>query len=711
MNAHNLRSWRVVPGLVIVASLLLSGAAMASAPEVAPTPPQAGPSGPAAPVGTEDGGAEVLDVGAEFSSATVPPGTSGALPYTSDSAWNFYNKMRAAGYTGPHSFIFGNNMAWASDWTRAALGGNENGWVDNVDIMFFHDHGSNGAMWFPWGTAGTGGQWVVPNDCLGSWGDKDVEWIGIKSCLTLSDVAGWANCMNGVHLIAGMVPISYGADYGGDWADQLLGWYLWPFGWLRSPKTVTQAWFTACDSSQPSSVVARVIAEDWRHFDDKVWNRGGPVYGDIVNWPKYYLDHTCYKPPARQVDVDALYAAAVNTYVVEPRDVNQAYAQGVANALGLQGDVQCPPGGTECGLVASQGSQSLSLSIPTASGGFVLQNTDQLWAAQNPAAPLTLPTEDAATILAGSYLDSHQALPGSGNIDKASAHYVQDTQTEVTVQPIGATAAGSAEILQTQGTGVLVAYGRTLPTGVHAASGAMIDVGTVGPGSATKVYYGGASAALRGPRQEQLPIGLLGGSRDVKEGATTTPKAYQDSWAEFLADRQLAVASIPLDWDTAQLVGQTFSYYEQSQGVKQKELIPVWVFTADLYKGSDLVGDNATLYVPANNDYYPPNVTIDAPTAGSEFVAGQWVDLQATTSGGYDPFTYEWSSSTQGSLVEGNQEDVKAMLLGKSDKLGETTPVAITLKVTNQNGQSRTAEVIVNVVGRPQWLPLVIGKK
>jgi hypothetical protein len=339
-----------------------------------------------------------------------------------------------------------------------------------------------------------------------------------------------------------------------------------------------------------------------------------------------------------------------------------------------------------------------------------MQNTSQLWTGQDPTKPLTLPDQGPAIALANGYMDylAAEALPGFGsaNLDRSTAHYEQDKQTAVSVQ---ATAAGPAQILQAeQGADVLVAYGRTLETGVQAASGAMINVGTVGPGSATKVYYGGASAALRSASQEQLPIGLSGGNRDVNQGSGTTTKAYQDSWDEFLADRQLAVVSIPLDWDTAVLVGQTFSYYEQPQDAPQQELIPVWVFTADLYKGAELVSDDATIYVPANADYYPPDeVAINAPTANSTFLAGQLVDLQGTSSGGYGPFTYEWSSSTQGTLREGDQEDVKAVLLGQSDKQGDPTPVAITLKVTNQNGQSRTAEVIVNVVGQPLWLPLV----
>ena len=77
---------------------------------------------PAAPAGADDG---YLDVGAEYPSADAPPwgASTEDRPIHRDSAWNFYNEMRDAGYTGSHSFIWGNNAAWETDWKRAALGG------------------------------------------------------------------------------------------------------------------------------------------------------------------------------------------------------------------------------------------------------------------------------------------------------------------------------------------------------------------------------------------------------------------------------------------------------------------------------------------------------------------------------------------------------------------------------------------------------------
>lgn len=292
-------------------------------------------------------------------------------------------------------------------------------------------------------------------------------------------------------------------------------------------------------------------------------------------------------------------------------------------------------------------------------------------------------------------------------MDRTSAHVEQDSQSEAAKPASGTMAAGTADVLSTQGVDVLVAYGRTLATGAPNTRGEMLLGSTVGPGSVTKLYYGGASGALRSANGQQLPIGLVGGMRDVVEGNLITTQSYTKTWEAFQEDHQLALLSYPLAWDTAVLTGQTFSPgYEQPLDVSQQELIPVWVFTADLYLGDELVGPDATIYVPASPDYYPPEVTIDAPAADETFVAGQVIDLAATTAGGYGPFTHEWSGP-QGSL--GSEEDIQVMLKAAPDRADESepSPVTISLTVTNQNGQSRTAEVTVNVEGDMLYLPVI----
>ncbi len=325
MNTRKLQLRFASTSLALVLILSLSIVASASIP----SPGMA--LEPVSPAGADDGS---LDVGAEYPSADAP-GTADDRPIHKDSAWNFYNAMRAAGYTGSDSFIWGNAAAWETDWKRAALGGSEDSWVDDVDIMFVHSHGNYsggvGSIWIPYDHTDTN---VVPNDCAASWGTRDLEWLGVKTCLSLADVNGWAGCMNGVHIIAGFTTLSASNEFGGYWADQLLGWYLWPFGYLRAPKTVTQAWFTTCDA-RTAGAKARVIAEDTAHFNDKVWERGGPALGDVVNWPKWYLDHNCYKPAPNAVDVSLL--AEVPTYQVMERAVDQTFAENLASTLGVEG--------------------------------------------------------------------------------------------------------------------------------------------------------------------------------------------------------------------------------------------------------------------------------------------------------------------------------------------------------------------------------------
>lgn len=687
MNARMLVLRLACVALTMVLVLWLSSLASAS-----PPPPDVAPDS-AALDSADDG---TLEVGAEYPSADAPPWgpSSDDRPVHKDSAWNFYNQMRAAGYTGAQSFIFGNNNAWETDWKRAALGGSENSWVDNVDIMFVHSHGNAGSLWIPWGHTDTN---VVPNDCAGSWGDKDVEWIGIKSCLTLTDRTGWATCMNGVHLIAGFTTLSASAEFGGHWADQLLGWQ-WLGMWLRSPKTVTQAWFTACDS-QTSGATARVIAEAPQHFNDKVWNRGGPALGDVVDNTYHWIDHSCYKAPPGLVDTSLL--ATVPAYDVVPRNVDEAFAASLAATLNMTGTLALSADGREYAVTNVEGGMTRTLAIQTATGGYLYQDLTQIWSPPEPGQPLNLPGPEEAGRLANAYfLAKAQALPGGYNINPQSQHV--ETDSMATIGKAGRVAADS-DLQQDTGVDVMVAYGRTLATTAANAAGdaVTLNVSVGGPGGSTKLYLGG---------QGTTPIGLSGGSRDVQLGNAVTLKDVDSTWEAVVADPELAVFEMPIEYDVMvrHPISDTFAYFEQPLDVPQKELIPTWVYNVDFMQGGQ-VAATGLVYVPASPLYYPPDVVIDEPLANATVVAGMPVALNATVSAGNGPFAYEWSSSSQGVL--GTAEDITVALISAAKPDAAVSPVTLSLKVTDANGLSRTAEVTVNVVVAPIWLPVIVSNR
>ncbi len=665
--------------LIVIVPLVVAQPAPAPAAPGAPGASSPAALDPAGALGADDG---VLDVGAEHQADGPPYGSSaGDLPICQTSANNFYWRMRnIGGYTGSNSFLYANSLAWETDWKRSALGGSEEIYADNVDIAYYCDHGSNGAVYFPWGHTDN---WLVPNDCYGSWGTRDNEWMAFGTCLTLTDRGGWANCMNGQHLIAGYITVSYDSDEGGEWANRLL-----------AGNTVTQAWFGMCDATQPSSVVARVIAEDWRHFSDRVWNRGGPAYGDIVDSWYYWQDHSCYKAPPKIIDPDSI--TAMPAYVVQDRAVNTDFVQNIAGALGLEGQATLDNGVYT--LVDTTGGMTHTLTVDAASGGYQYQNNSTLWVAPDPSEPAALPDPAEAMHLADNFfLANAQALPGASYLANGSAFTEQVTQAER-----GGGFLGADRIVQEQGVDVMVAYGRNLTVGL--AQGGTTEVSVAGPGAGTKYYIAQAATA-----QDALaggPAGVVGGSRDVSMGASIAVQDSDKAWEAFEADHQLAIVTIPLDADHFERhpISDTLAYYEQPHGISQQELIPVWVFNADLFKGQDLLVANALIYVPASPDYYPPTGQIISPDNGANAVAGQQITFKAQATGGFGPFTYDWSSSVDGPL--GTGAEIMAALSGAAHPEQDgPTPHSISVKITNANGQSRTLTVGVNV-GRPIYMPM-----
>jgi hypothetical protein len=102
-------------------------------------------------------------------------------------------------------YSFGEVSAWEKDFKRAALGGIEDSYIDNVDLQFYVGHGWPGGFTFA-NANNTDGS-LVPADCNRAWGDKDNEWLALTSCQVLADsnLSQWAACMNGQHLIMGFV--------------------------------------------------------------------------------------------------------------------------------------------------------------------------------------------------------------------------------------------------------------------------------------------------------------------------------------------------------------------------------------------------------------------------------------------------------------------------------------------------------------------------
>ena len=90
------------------------------------------------------------------------------------------------------------------------------------------------------------------------------------------------------------------------------------------------------------------------------------------------------------------------------------------------------------------------------------------------------------------------------------------------------------------------------------------------------------------------------------------------------------------------------AYYEQSLSISQTQLIPVWVFVADLYTETvgipvalqsttamtALVASDVNIYVPAADDPMAlPQVTITSPAPGTIINTGQAWNLMERSRG------------------------------------------------------------------------------
>ena len=101
-----------------------------------------------------------------------------------------------------------NADSWEEDFKRNSLGGTNQAWVDDVDLVFYEGHGWPGGFTF---YSGHDDGSLTYQDAYRTWGDRDVEWIGLLSCSVLADShrVDWANTMANLHLLMGFKTTAY----------------------------------------------------------------------------------------------------------------------------------------------------------------------------------------------------------------------------------------------------------------------------------------------------------------------------------------------------------------------------------------------------------------------------------------------------------------------------------------------------------------------
>jgi hypothetical protein len=133
-------------------------------------------------------------------------------------------------------------------------------------------------------------------------------------------------------------------------------------------------------------------------------------------------------------------------------------------------------------------------------------------------------------------------------------------------------------------------------------------------------------------------------------------------------------------------------YYAESEYDKQDFLQPYYIFDGTMKIDGEEV-QFPTQLIPATT--FSPIARIVSPDYDAEFPEGIMIDFEASVSGGEPPYKYSWESDVDGVIGE---EASFSSNLSVAIRDGEVLPHAITLQVTDQNGNLAMAITSVKIV-------------
>ena len=204
-----------------------------------------------------------------------------------DVAVGFYNVMTnnsVFNYQG--RFNWGDFGAWACDFMDSDVVscGDDQDWIDRVDIAYHADHGNAGIFGF-------GVEMdrcvVSANECR--WGDdNDLEWIVLDdcSCLRQGHYGIWWQTFQRLHMIVSFdTNASDACSRGQLFAEKLVA------GW-----SVKQAWWYAAEQTQGSSCWAAIAGACDGNRD--IYNEGVWKFGTVERDPVplawwWWTHHRC----------------------------------------------------------------------------------------------------------------------------------------------------------------------------------------------------------------------------------------------------------------------------------------------------------------------------------------------------------------------------------------------------------------------------------
>jgi hypothetical protein len=714
--------------------LIVLGLLLALSPALAQGPPPEDRDGAAA--GEVDPAASAWDreIGVEY--IANYPGTSSDLPCAYNNASGFYNYLRnhSNACDVGNCFFYGNSNAWEQDFKRHDLGGTNNYYVDDVDIVFYEGHGWPGGFTFktPWGHGTHDDSYLTYSDAYRAWGDRDLEWLALLSCSVLADSHqnDWAWTFNDLHLLLGFETTAYDVcGFGQEFAKRIIQGY-----------SIKYSWFKACDTHQPPGVSAKVMAEEYNHLYDTWYYQ----YPDDWDYYYYVRTHSCGSQSPWAASVLAGVATqqedptSLPAFITPRLTADQANAEwgNLTGAFDLpEGDVSAMQG--EDYFVTESGGRALEMD--TANGLYYYVDTNQLFTSTAGSEVQILSAQDAISI-ANEFLANNGLMPGDAQFNTVVEEVVETVEMPGLAMGVPLEAGGVVEQTVTD---YQVSYNRVLTyvTTVQQGDTTVQQVNEIpvsGPGSKLKVYVdaagGQASAAANG-------LGAVAGAQGGWRGIDTSQLAVQNTVDLLPFDPQIqhlfmelapqvALEQVPFDSPTSvEILGHQVVEWEEPTGTGQDQLYPAYEILAEFTNDNTTVQDST--WVPANPTYMRPLALIDSHTdttgnfmVGDVFTATamdasqQLADLGfheslTFTLGSGGPYLYDWyAGSVDEAHKIGSGRDLVYTVTVPFDAHTTLAPQAIILQVTDagttHSGQDTSiASTEIDVVA-PVFLPVVL---